>query len=375
MIRHIIITLSLLLPLSGCWGLTELPEVAIVGGVGIDKKDSGEFQVTTQTIQPMAVKENQPEAVIVRTSSGLTVFEAVRDFIITAGKKQLWQHIEALVIGPDIAKEGVIPILDFLHRDHEPRPTMYCFVSKETAQEILEIKSKIESIPTKAMRLALEEQISLAKAPRVEMHNFIERLMQPYQDPYLPIIRKGQEDFEIFGTAIFKKDRMVGELTPRETRAMLRVLGEVEGGLQVIIIPSEEEKRPNYASIEIKSSKADIQAELNGGDPKIKITIDETGVIGDISQHIEIDHQKLKDIEKIYANTIHKEIEHVVQKIQKELQSNALNFAGVIQRKDKHYWKEHKEEWDEIYPRVQVDIQVKTELIHHQLIRDSIFSK
>lgn len=375
MIRHIIIILSLLLLLSGCWGITELPEIAIIGGVGIDKKDSGEFQVTTQTIQPLAVKENQPEAFLTRTSSGLTIFEAVRDFIITAGKKQLWEHIEALVIGPDIAKEGVLPILDFLHRDHEPRPTMYCFVSKDTAKEILEIKSKIESIPTRAIRLALEEQIALSKAPRVEMYNFIERLMQPNQDPYLPIIHKGKEDFEIFGTAIFKKDRMVGELTPRETRAMLRVLGEVEGGLQVIIIPSEEEKGPNYASIEIKSSKADIQAELDGGDPKIIITVDEIGIIGDISQHTEIDYQTLKDIEKIYANTIRKEVEHTVQKIQKELQSNVLTFAGVIHRKDKQYWEKHKEQWDEIYPRLQVDVQVKTELIHHELINNSIFSK
>jgi spore germination protein KC len=123
---------SFIIILSGCWGKSELQDIAIVSGVGIDRDDNNQIIVTTQTIKPEKIKENDPQPYLVRESSGETVFEAVRDFIITAGKQQLWQHIEIFVIGMPTAENGVTEIIDFLYRDHEPRSSMNLFISDKT---------------------------------------------------------------------------------------------------------------------------------------------------------------------------------------------------------------------------------------------------
>lgn len=372
MIKHILLFIILVM-LSGCWGAQELPEINIVSGVGIDKIESGEYEVTTQTIQPLAVKENLPEAFLVRSSTGWTMFEAVRDLIITSGKKQLWEHVNTFIISEEVAREEVLPVIGYLLRDHEPRPSMLCFISKSKAKDILKIKSKVEPIPAMAIEKALEEQKSLAKAPIVPLHTFTENILASFQDPYLPIITKGAEDFEIYGTAIFKKDKMIGELTPRETRAMLRVLDELDGGLQVVNLAQPNEP-PNYASIEIKDFKSKIEAEMKDDKPRIIINIEEKGVIGDISQPTPITHNTTQEIEKIYAETVRQEVEKTVKKIQKELQANVLGFAGVINRQHKDYFQKHKEQWDVIYPSLEVEVIVQTEIEHSQLINDSVDS-
>ncbi len=360
-----------MLLLTGCWGLMELQEVHIVAGVGIDKKESGEFEVTNQSVKPLAIKEALPDAHLTRSSTGLTIFDAVREFIITAGKKQLWEHVEILIINQNIAREGITPVIDFLYRDHEPRPKMKPFISREEAKMLLNLKSEIEPIPAFAIEEALKEQRALGKAPDVELHEFVEMLQEKWQDPYLPMITKGEQDFEIYGTAIFKGDQMIGELTPRETLAMLRVKSELEGGLQIVNL-NPNSKTPIYASLEIKSTSAKIQAEFENGEPIITIDIEEHAVIGDIGGHEEINIQTYKDIEKIYEETIKQESEKVIHKIQKEMKANIFSFADVIRRKEKGFWKKNQEQWEEIYPTVTVRVNVNAEIIHNQLIRDSL---
>lgn len=366
----IILQLLLIVVLSGCWSSSELKDVSIVAGVGIDLAGKDQFEVTTQTIKPAEVKKSKPGAVAVQSTTGFTVFEAARDLIIKAGKKQNWQHINAYIISEEAAKVGVTPRIDFLARDHEPRFRMNVLVAKGKAKDILNLKSKINPIPSAGIKNILEEEISLAKAPKVELHDFVEKLMEPYNDPYLPVIRIEKEDFEIFGTAVFKGDKMIGELTPRETRGMLRVLGEVKGGLQIVKFGKHKDKT-NYLSIEIKKSKASIHAKIAKNKPQMIIEIEETGFVGSMTQPIELNDKTIKEMEQAYANTIKKEVEHAVSKIQKELKSNVLNFAEVINREDKKYWKEHHQEWETLYPSLDVIVRVKTHIPENGLIKNN----
>lgn len=367
----VMLQLSLIIVLSGCWSSAELQDVSIVAGVGVDLAGEDQFEVTTQTIKPAEVKKDTPEAVAVQSSTGFTVFEAARDLIIKSGKKQNWQHVDAYILSEESAKAGVTPRIDFLTRDHEPRFRMNVLVAKGKAKDILNIKSKINPIPSAGIKTILEEEISLAKAPKVELHDFVEKLMEPYNDPYLPMIRKVKEDFEIFGTAVFKGVKMIGELTPRETRGMLRVLGEVKGGLQIVKF-GEHKGKTNYLSIEIKKSKASIQAKIARNTPQMIIEIEETGFLGSMSQPVkQLNDQKIQEMEQAYADTVKKEVEHTVSKIQKKFKSDVFNFAGVINREDKKFWKEHHQEWGTLYPSLDVIVRVKTHIPRNGLIENN----
>lgn len=371
MIRKLSIFL-LLIFLSGCWGKIELPEVSIVSGVSIDKKASGEFEVTIQKINTLAVSEHEPHPFLTRSSSGLTIFEAVRNFIFELGQKQLWSHINALIISSEVTENDLLTVTDFLNRDHEARPNMLCLISYGQAKDFLEIESEIQPISAIAIKDALENQKNLSMAPHIDLKTLLRLIAEPHQDFYLPIIKKKDDYFAILGTTIFKEDKLIGELTPEETRSMLRVLGEVKGGLQVINLAQENEEEPHYASIEIKKSQSDIEVMFEENKPKIKINIKEEGIIGDINQPLEINHNALKEIETIYAKTIKAEIEQMIGIIQKQYKANVLNFAGAVRRADRQYWKKYQEQWEEIYPMLEVEIDVETEIVHTQLKKNPI---
>jgi spore germination protein KC len=354
--------------LTGCWGKSELRDVGIVSGIGIDKGKDNSYELTTQTIKPGTPIGGSPTSVFVQSSSGKTVFEAIRNFIITAKKKQIFQHIHAVIIGKDIALNGVNPVLDFFIRDHEPRFSMDLFIAEDKAKEILEVQNKKFPIPSLTMKESVKVQGALSKAPQVTLHNFYQRLVEPYEDPYLPIIHKTQDDdFEVYGTAIFKGDKLVGELTPFETRGMLRVLGEVKGGIQIIEMPSLDGESVRI-SIEIKKSKTSISAFIKNNQPYIQIEIKETGFIGDVSKRMLLKEEEIQKITLLYEDSIKQEMQQAVSKIQKEFKSNVFDFHGTIERKDKHYWKQHKNEWENIYPTVQVDVKVVANIPANGLI-------
>lgn len=353
--------------LPGCWGSVELKDVGIVSGVGIDTGEDSGLELTTQTIMPGNKKGSSPNSVSVQSSSGTTVFEAVRNLIITAKKKQNFQHIDVLVIGEQAAKNGVTPLLDFFIRDHEPRFGMHIFMSEDKAKDLLEIENKDFPIPVLAMKSSLEEQKSLSKAPKVELHDFFQRFADPYRDPYLPIIHKNKKNFEIHGTAIFNGDKLVGELTALETRGMLRALGETKGGIQVIKLPSSNEE-PVYISIEIKKSESSLSTSIKNGQPVMSIEIKERGFIGDVSQEIVLNEKKMEEIKQLYTDAIEKEVNQAVSKIQKDFQANIFDFAGTIKRTDKQYWKQQRGEWEEIYPTIKVEVTAKTDIPANGLI-------
>lgn len=57
-----------------------------------------------------------------------------------------------------------------------------------------------------------------------------------------------------------------------------------------------------------------------------------------------------------------------MDKIQKELKANTFDFAEIIRRNEKDYWKHHKENWEEIYPSLKVVVKVNTELPANGLV-------
>ncbi|KIY20967.1 MULTISPECIES: Ger(x)C family spore germination protein [Mesobacillus] len=360
-IALVLICICIVTMLTGCWGKSELRDVGIVSGIGIDAGTEAGFELTTQTIKPGDPKAGTPASVLIQTSKGATVFDGVRNFIITAKKKQIFQHIQVVIIGRELAMTGISPALDFFMRDHEPRSSMDVFIADQTAGEILQIKNKDFPIPSLTLKESVRVQEFLSKAPQVSIHNFYQGILEPYQDPYLPIIHKVKDNFEVYGTAIFNGEKLVGDLTAFETRGMLRVLGDAKAGIQVVKLPSSENE-PILISIEIKKSKSSIKALFQNGQPSIQVEIKETGFIGDVSGQIRLDQQKINEIKGLYAKAIKLEVEKTIIKIQKQFKSNVFDFAGTIQRTNKKYWKENAKQWDEIYPELSVNVNVQTDI-------------
>lgn len=124
--------LLLLVVLTGCWNRRELNELAIAVAMGVDKKDN-DYLVSIQIVNPGAVAAQRAGTdtapVITYSTQGTSIFEALRRTTTKSPRKIYLSHMQVIVLGKEVAEEGIAKVLDFLSRDHEFRTDFFsrCF--------------------------------------------------------------------------------------------------------------------------------------------------------------------------------------------------------------------------------------------------------
>lgn len=109
--------------LSGCWDLVEIKDRAIITAFGIDKSDmDGKITFTLQTIIPSRIStpmKTSPEMkpsvrVVSKTTDSFA--DAIREYAKQAERRTYLMQNRIIIIGEDMAKEGLTPAMDFFMR-------------------------------------------------------------------------------------------------------------------------------------------------------------------------------------------------------------------------------------------------------------------
>lgn len=91
--------------------------------------------------------------------TNIDTFEKLLEALVTtaAPRKIYLSHMRMVVIGEEVAKDGIGEILAFLSRDHSMRSDFYLVVTRETkAEEALKVPTSIEIIPANKLYSSLE---------------------------------------------------------------------------------------------------------------------------------------------------------------------------------------------------------------------------
>lgn len=364
----IIICLLLILSTTGCWSRREMNTLAIVMGLGFDKpKESGNVQITAQIVKPGGINTSQKGGNNEKgywniKSTGDTLFSAVRGFTHESSRRLFFPHNQVLIFSHDLAEEGVQNYIDFFVRDHETRLKVWVLVSKGTAEEVLDVKSELEKIPARNIADLIEIQTATSQTSVVELEDFLTRLMSRTTAPIAPVIEvsgKGEErTVRVSGTAVFKKDKLVGQLDETETRGLLWVINEVKSGIIEVDCPSGDGK----ASLEIIRASSKITPEIEDNKILMKMNIKEEGNLGDqsCSENLVLP-TGIASLEKEKAAAIQSEVMAALKKAQ-ELNTDIFGFGEVIHQKYPEEWEDLENRWDEIFPNIEVEISVEAKL-------------
>src|SRR5690554_5832235 len=157
-----VIFLLFLLSISGCWDNMDINERSFTSAIGLDKGEDSGVEISLQVIRPNIIRANQEggtseSAMWVSSTKGDTVFDAIREQLKTIHRKPFYSHLRVIIIGEELAKEGIRDVLDFFVRDHEVRITPKIIIAKGIkAKEIVSANSKLESIPALHLEGVLE---------------------------------------------------------------------------------------------------------------------------------------------------------------------------------------------------------------------------
>ncbi|KJR44526.1 Spore germination protein GerKC [Desulfosporosinus sp. I2] len=369
----LLLILSVILLTTGCWNRKELDRLAIVAAVGIDKGEDQKITLTVQVIKPEALKRPSSEGgsgkekgVWIIKSSGNTIFDAVRNFVEKSGRKLFLPHTMVIVIGEKMAKDGVIPVIDWFLRDHEMRLQTWVLVAQGEASEVIKGDSGLEKIPASHLERMIEDYGALSKSVSSNLMEVTNMITCQSSHPVIGRISKnksGQDDEEeliLKGAGVFRKDRLIGWLNPFETRGYLWIKGKVKSG--VITIPCPEHP-DQLISLEIIKSKTKVKPRLEMGMLKYTIEVDVNSNLGEQMCTEDLANpEMIAVLEDEQRQAVEKEIVALIRKAQEEYKLDILGLGEATMREFPKEWNKVKEQWAEEFPQAEVEVKVNSRL-------------
>ncbi|MGG2106620.1 Ger(x)C family spore germination protein [Lysinibacillus pakistanensis] len=395
MSKFSLICFLLILPLllSGCWSKRELNELAIVLALGIDKVDD-EFELSVQVVDPSEISTRKPSTgrtpVITYHAKGETIFEAIRKMTVLAARKPYFSHLRIVVIGEELAKEGINEALDLISRDHEFRNDFDVILSHQaSAKDVLNVLTPIEKVPANKMLNSLRvsekvwgSTISINIDDLVNTLNNNEKsatlsAIEIHGDPKLGMdqtnVKKVKTPvlLKYAGLAVFKKDRYIGLLTEDESRGLSFINDKIESTIEIIAC-----KKGGTLSTEITKSTSKVKGNFKKGSPQINVHIDVEQNVGEVECNMKLSNNKsIKYINKKTEEIIKQQVENTIRTVQQNYQVDVFGFSEVLHRSDAKQWKKIKKDWDTIFPELPIKVEVHVDTQGLGTMQNSLLHK
>jgi spore germination protein KC len=358
-----IILFIVLIPLSGCWDRNELNDLGIVVGLGIDKVGK-EYESTIQLVNPGEVAAQKGgsgrAAASVYHEKGQSIFEIHRRMSTISPRKLYFSHLQMLVVGEEVAKEGIDKILDVLSRNYQLRTDFYIVVAKGVkAADILTVLTPVEKIPAQNLFVKLEtSDKQWAATGVVKLDDLINDLTAKGKDPFLTGIevignknkgttRNNVETIDpyaklkFYGMAVFRRNKMVGWLNENESKGVNYLLPR---HIKSTLIKFPCTKRSKIG-IELIRSQTKLKGSFEKGKPVIDVNIRAEGNVGEVQCKLDITKPTtIRLLEKKTEKRINQVIKEAVQK-SKQFQADIAGFGEVLHRANPKEWKKIGNTW------------------------------
>ncbi|MEL3972497.1 Ger(x)C family spore germination protein [Rossellomorea oryzaecorticis] len=269
--------------------------------------------------------------------------------------------LDAVVIGEELAKKGVIDIADSLQRDPSIGARVYMMVSKGDAREILQGQYGIRGNGMYISNL-LKQNIKRRELPETNLHMFLFDYYQLGQTPYLPIIRKISDNtLKVDGIALFHKDKMVDTI-PAEDMFFFKILvDKISEGSHVVRLDQEQKRDGQKVEASITSLKAKHKIKVTYKKNPVKVTI-KIKIKGIIKEYTgeRLTPKKITDIEK----TMEKDIEDKAMQMLTKFQKIGVDPIGIGQIQKHGVRGFDIKEWEsKLYPNVQFNVEPDVKIV------------
>ncbi|MDP4104903.1 MAG: Ger(x)C family spore germination protein [Bacillota bacterium] len=355
--------------LSGCWDRIEVNDLAIVTGAAIDKTRDNHVVLSVQIFLPKALSSGGGQGgggssggaiTLVASQKGINLSDALSKLQGIIPRKVFWGQCKVFIFGEKVAMGGIQKDMDFLLRHPQTRERAYLFVGKGEASQYLEPTPRLERTSSEVIRELSKARIGMD----VTMKELDEMLMGNTHAAALPYLemrthklseKESMKAPKILGTAVFKKDQMVGTITERETRGVVWLKNKIKG----YTVNVKPEKTAGDVSLDPVSAVIRLKPEIQNGKWTMNVHIRTEGnVLQNQTKFSLTDPQFQKSVEKAYQEAIKQRINLTLQPLQHKMKADIVGFADEFNRKYPDQWKLVENRWDEVFSNMKVNIDV-----------------
>ncbi len=285
--KAFILALPLLFLLCGCWDYTELNMQNYVLGMSIDYEND-KFLICVETIkitgEPTSLSAS--EGIIIK-SEGLTVFDAVRDAIMTAGKKLYWGHAKLIIISEDVAAQHLPAVCDVLSRAQDIYSNIsICVAKNSSAADILNSKTPSGTLISEHISNILENE----EPSRRFISTQLWQLLRDFEYTMLPTVFLNEFPL-VDGSAVISNEKVIGFLNGEETQ-IYSLLQDAGNGGYIPYVSIDD----TVVSLEILRSKRILT--------RLDVTVSVASCNGNINKINDFKEKVCRECEKIISGQI-----------------------------------------------------------------------
>ncbi|MGN7401050.1 Ger(x)C family spore germination protein [Cytobacillus praedii] len=356
-INLLILFLVMLMFLSGCMHIRErvLDDIQLATAAGYEYIDEDKIEVTAvfPNFQPDKSVKNE---ILVASS---IMSKEVRDkHSLQSEKPLLSGKLEVTLYETKTAERGIKDLLDTLERDPSVGSNVFLAVLDGSPKELL---SKQYGNMDNGIFLSnlIEQNIESGLIHKTNLHQFTYKYYAEGMDPMLPIIGKKDGKINLKAIGLFDGDRMVGRIEEKEY-FYLKILLNRKSENDTHAIKLDEKTKVSIFNIRSKR-KYQIPKPMSNSDITIHVKL--KSMIREYNDG-PLRDRKIKELEKAMEKDIKTNSEEMIKKFQEK----GIDPLGIGEEVRTRTRKWNKEKWEEIYPDINVSVQVTMDILESGII-------
>lgn len=389
-----VLALGLCLALTtGCWNRKELNELAIQLATSIDKEGK-EYRVATQVVIPSEISSKINSSgmapVTLFQATAPTMMEAFRKMTESSSRKIYSAHLRVLVIGEEVAKNGLSEVLDLFSRNPETRTDFYLMVARNTsAMSILETLTMMERIPAENLFYSLDTSAKTwSPTTTVTIEQLIEHLVTEGSSAVLTGVEllgdkeegkkitnvqeiKPSAHTRFSGLAVFRGDKLAGWLNENQSRGYNYILDNVQSSVGHVKCPSG-----GLIGLETLRNQTVVKADVVDGEPVITIKIINVNTVADSECEINLsDPEVIEALEQQSAEKLRGVIEQTILYSQKKFDFDVFGFGQTLYESHPREWRKLRKDWSSRYwPKLKINYDIKVQIHKIGTTRESFMN-
>jgi spore germination protein KC len=383
----IIIIITLVLSLSGCWNRRDPENLALVLATAFDRdRETGMYHITTQIANPLAMGgqdagqggggDKKPFWTL--TAGGQLSYQAMRNLTKGISREFFWAHNRIFVLSEELARNGIYPVMDMVERERQLRTSGYVVLADGDVRKLMEAEFPLEETGARGLdRQITTFRYERSPFPVKSMNELYSILAQPGREMFIGRVKVSEDTQQdqpgqgtsataspppaiIGGGAVFKGDKMVGWADEQQTIGWAYATGRVFRSALYIKDPVDD---TTPLGIGVYNLKSEMHPVSENGRLSIKVDIKAFGILLDIPVYrdLEVDSSYIKSLEQRSAQAIRDAV-HSTIALSRELDSDIIGVGNLIYRKLPGLWTQIEDRWYEVFRDIEIDVQAEMNL-------------
>lgn len=317
----VVILLSSVL-LTSCWDERILEDLALITVITADLSDEGNI-ILGASYPEFSKGSNEAEAIIANkawtTAEGIYKLSRLTDKLVIGGQAQV------LLIGQELARQGISNILDTLQRNVEISSNLYICITEGKANDFLTKAFDDKPIDGFYISQLVRKQERINELPATSLSKFTNDFFSIRTDPILPYLILKDKEFEAARTGIFVDDKFVDSISTEETQLLIMLRNDgTSSQFTLNVNPDKNE----YATISFVDSFTTVNVFREGEKLKFDVNLKMTAdLIEYEARKIIHNEQTFNEIGKKFENHLQKVANEVIARLQREYGSDPIGLG------------------------------------------------